>query len=44
MSERLMEIANQYAGGKLISLLEGGYNLEMLPRCIEKHLEVLLRG
>jgi Deacetylases, including yeast histone deacetylase and acetoin utilization protein len=41
MSERLMEKAGQYAGGRLISVLEGGYNLKMLPRCIGKHLAVL---
>ena len=41
MSERIMEKAVQYAGGKLISVLEGGYNLEKLPLCIEAHLNVL---
>jgi len=41
MSERMMEVAVQYASGRLISLLEGGYNLNILPLCIAKHLAVL---
>lgn len=41
MSERMMEIADHYAGGRLISLLEGGYHLERLPECIAEHLRVL---
>lgn len=43
MSERMMEMADQHAGGRLISMLEGGYNLEMLPRCIGEHLTVLMK-
>lgn len=42
MSARMMEAADKYAGNRLISVLEGGYNLEMLPRCIVRHLSVLL--
>ncbi len=38
MTERVIEIADKYAGGRLLSLLEGGYNLEYLPLCIEQHL------
>ena len=41
MSERMLEMAAQHSGGRLISLLEGGYNLQMLPRCIAEHLSVL---
>jgi len=41
MTERMMEIADKYSGGRIISLLEGGYNLEALPRCIATHLAVL---
>jgi acetoin utilization deacetylase AcuC-like enzyme len=41
MTERVMEKAEQYSGGRIISVLEGGYNLNMLPRCIEKHLSTL---
>jgi acetoin utilization deacetylase AcuC-like enzyme len=41
MSERMMEVADRYAGGRLISMLEGGYNVNRLPLCIEEHLKVL---
>ncbi len=41
MSERMLEIANQHAGGRLLSLLEGGYNLDYLPQCVATHLRAL---
>jgi acetoin utilization deacetylase AcuC-like enzyme len=41
MSERMMEMADKHANGKLISVLEGGYNLNTLPHCIGRHLEIL---
>lgn len=42
MSERLMEAADQHADGLLISMLEGGYDLDALPRCVGQHLQVLM--
>jgi len=42
MSERMLEVADQHAGGRLLSLLEGGYNLEHLPLCAAAHLRALL--
>ena len=41
MTERIMEKAEQYSDNRIISVLEGGYNLDMLPICIEKHLTTL---
>ena len=41
MTETLMEKADKYANGKIISVLEGGYNLKRLPECIARHLAVL---
>ena len=41
MSKRMMEVANDHAGGRLISILEGGYDLEALAHCVAKHLTVL---
>ena len=41
MTERVMEIADHYCAGRIISVLEGGYNLTMLPLCIEQHLQHL---
>ena len=37
-----MEIADQYCGGKIISLLEGGYNTNTLKSNIRAHLETLM--
>jgi acetoin utilization deacetylase AcuC-like enzyme len=37
-----IDLANKTCGGKLVSTLEGGYNLQDIPRCIEEHLKELL--
>ena len=39
MTSRLMELADRHSAGRLVSVLEGGYNTEELPRCIATHLE-----
>ena len=41
MTERVVEKAEQYSGGKILSLLEGGYNLRTMPLCIGTHLRIL---
>ena len=41
MTNRVMEMADKHAGGRIVSVLEGGYNLTMLPLCIEEHLNAL---
>ncbi|MDA8745135.1 histone deacetylase [Rubripirellula amarantea] len=38
----LLDVADQYADGKLISVLEGGYNPHALTDCVAIHLEELL--
>jgi acetoin utilization deacetylase AcuC-like enzyme len=43
MTQRLMELAERCCGGRIISVLEGGYNLDVLPLCIEQHLLKLSR-
>ena len=42
MTERLMEKADRYCNGRLISLLEGGYHLTYLPQCIGTHIKTLI--
>jgi acetoin utilization deacetylase AcuC-like enzyme len=37
----LMAIADQYAQRRLVSCLEGGYNLQALATSVEAHLRVL---
>ncbi len=41
MTARVMEVADQYAEGRLVSMLEGGYSLDALPRCVGAHLSAL---
>ena len=41
MTARIVEIAEMHSGGRILSLLEGGYNVEVLPKCVATHLEVL---
>jgi len=43
MTERMMEAADKHADGRLLSLLEGGYNLDYLPRCVALHVETLMK-
>ena len=43
MTSMMMEAAGKCCGGKIVSVLEGGYNLDALARSVETHLRVLLR-
>jgi acetoin utilization deacetylase AcuC-like enzyme len=40
----MLEIAKQHAGGRLISVLEGGYNLTGLGRAAAAHVKTLTAG
>jgi acetoin utilization deacetylase AcuC-like enzyme len=42
MTREIKDFAEEYCGGRLLSLLEGGYNLEALSSCVVGHVEVLL--
>ncbi len=44
MTRGLLDVADQYASGKLVSVLEGGYNPDALTDCVAIHLEELLGG
>lgn len=37
----MVEIADAYAGGKVVSVLEGGYDLNALSDCAKAHVEAL---
>jgi acetoin utilization deacetylase AcuC-like enzyme len=43
-TQRLMEIADQSAKGRIVSLLEGGYDLQGLARSVAAHVTALMRG
>ena len=37
-----LEVAKQHCGGRLISMLEGGYNVPILADCVECHMQAIL--
>ncbi len=41
ISKTIVNLANRYADGRLISILEGGYNLEVLPLLVADHIKIL---
>lgn len=41
ITERIVDYARRYAGGRIVSALEGGYNLNALGRSVVAHVEVL---
>lgn len=41
LAERMVEVAERHAGGRLVSCLEGGYDLPALGRCARAHVDVL---
>jgi acetoin utilization deacetylase AcuC-like enzyme len=42
--ETIMQLGRQYADGRVISVLEGGYCLEMLGELAANHVRILLEG
>ena len=41
ITRRLVDLAARHAGGRIVSVLEGGYNLSALARSVAAHLRVL---
>lgn len=41
LTKEMMKIAHKYAQGRIVSCLEGGYNLSALGRSVAAHLKVL---
>jgi acetoin utilization deacetylase AcuC-like enzyme len=41
MTDQMIEVADASANGRIISLLEGGYDLEALAACVSTHVEAL---
>ena len=42
VTEVIRSAAIRYAAGRIVSVLEGGYDLSVLGRCVEAHLRALL--
>jgi acetoin utilization deacetylase AcuC-like enzyme len=41
LTEVLLELADHHAGGRLVSVLEGGYNQRGLAAAVESHVRTL---
>jgi acetoin utilization deacetylase AcuC-like enzyme len=44
VTQQLMEIADRHANGRLVSVLEGGYDLQGLSQSVAAHVKALMRG
>ena len=41
---KIAEVAHKHAGGRLVSMLEGGYNLAALARSVAVHVGMLMEA
>jgi len=41
ITSRVVDVARRHSKGRIVSMLEGGYNLDALARSVEEHLRVL---
>ena len=44
VTRKLMEVADKHCGGKIVSVLDGGYDLEGLARSASAHVKALMHG
>jgi acetoin utilization deacetylase AcuC-like enzyme len=44
VTRKIMEVADRYADGRIVSLLEGGYDLHALANSAAAHVMALMRG
>ena len=42
LTKYVLDVAEVHAGGRVVSLLEGGYNPQRLAECVAEHLRLLL--
>jgi acetoin utilization deacetylase AcuC-like enzyme len=43
LTAALMEVADRHCGGRIVSLLEGGYDLDALAASAAAHVRTLMR-
>ena len=43
-TQKIMDVADRYADGRVVSVLEGGYDLEALANSAAAHVTALMRG
>jgi acetoin utilization deacetylase AcuC-like enzyme len=42
VTEKIVAVANRHAQGRIVSTLEGGYNVQALARCVVEHVGVMV--
>jgi len=42
VTRQLLAIAQRHAGGRLVSVLEGGYDLQALAESVASHVRILM--
>jgi len=42
VTEQIVKVADVHSSGRVISALEGGYELHSLARCVESHIRILM--
>ncbi len=42
LTRQVLDVAAVHAGGRVVSVLEGGYNTSILAACVETHLQEML--
>lgn len=42
LMKKIANMADQFSGGRIISILEGGYSIDVLPELIRDHVQILL--
>lgn len=42
VSEVIMNLVKRFTGGRVVSVLEGGYNLDVMPLLVENHIKMLM--
>jgi acetoin utilization deacetylase AcuC-like enzyme len=42
MTKDVLKIADKHSAGRVVSILEGGYNLDLLGGSVRSHLSALL--
>lgn len=43
MTDLVLDVTKEYCGGRVVSVLEGGYNLQALARSVTAHLNAMVR-
>ena len=43
LTNLVLDVADAYAGGKIVSVLEGGYDPKLLGDCVAVHLAEMLK-